>query len=162
MGNDYTKICGNIYFHCRKKASHNNPKLKSREGAAELLGISASSLSDYELNKTKVVPVEKIALMAELYNAPEIKSFYCAKECPLGEGKVVSVELEHLDRLTLKFLSNLRSVNEIKDELIDISSDGIVQNYEFTEFRKIIKTIEELYHTIYELKIWTEKYINEA
>lgn len=37
-----------------------NERLYSREGAAELLGISVSTLADYELGNTKVVPVDKV------------------------------------------------------------------------------------------------------
>ena len=60
-----------------------NERLYSREGAAELLGISVSTLADYELGNTKVVPVDKVVLMADLYNAPELKTGYCKHECPI-------------------------------------------------------------------------------
>ena len=60
-----------------------NERLYSREGAAELLGISVSTLADYELGNTKVVPVDKVVLMADLYNAPELKTGYCKYECPI-------------------------------------------------------------------------------
>ena len=61
-----------MYFQARKKAATYNERLWSREGAAELLGISVSTLADYELGNTKVVPVDKVVLMADLYNAPEL------------------------------------------------------------------------------------------
>ena len=57
MGRDAAKACENQCFRCRKEASKHNDKLGSREGAAELLGISVSSLADYELGNTKVIPV---------------------------------------------------------------------------------------------------------
>ena len=44
----------NVYFQARKKAAIYNERLYSREGAAELLGISVSTLADYELGNTKV------------------------------------------------------------------------------------------------------------
>ena len=49
MGRDAAKACENQCFRCRKEAAKYNDKLGSREGAAELLGISVSSLADYEL-----------------------------------------------------------------------------------------------------------------
>ena len=76
MGRTATKANSNICFRCRKEASAYNDKLSSREGAAELLGLSVSSLADYELGVTKVIPVDKIVLMADLYNAPELKVWY--------------------------------------------------------------------------------------
>ena len=72
MGSDCTKASENIYFRCRKEAAKYNDKLNSRESTAELLGVSVSSLADYELGNTKVVPVDKVVLMADLYNAPQL------------------------------------------------------------------------------------------
>lgn len=69
MGRGPTKSNENVYFVARKKAAMYNERLYSREGAAELLGISVSTLADYELGNTKVVPVDKVVLMADLYNA---------------------------------------------------------------------------------------------
>lgn len=52
MGSNPTNAKENIYFQCRKCAAAYNDKLNSREGAAELLGVSVSSLADYELDMT--------------------------------------------------------------------------------------------------------------
>lgn len=76
MGRDAMKAGENICFRCRKQAAKYNDRLSSREGAAELLGVSVSSLADYELGNTKVIPVDKIVLMADLYGAPELKLWY--------------------------------------------------------------------------------------
>ena len=46
-----------------------NEGLYSREGAAELLYLFRHC--NYELGNTKVVPVDKVVLMADLYNAPD-------------------------------------------------------------------------------------------
>ncbi len=62
MAKDCMKPNENIYFRCRKEAAKYNDKLNSRESAAEMLGVSVSSLADYELGNTKVVPVDKVEL----------------------------------------------------------------------------------------------------
>lgn len=49
MGNGGTKENQNVYFRARKQAAMYNERLSSREGAAEMLGISPSTLADYEL-----------------------------------------------------------------------------------------------------------------
>lgn len=54
MGTNPTKAADNIYCRCRKEAAKYNDKLNSRDGAAELLGISASTLADYELGMSKM------------------------------------------------------------------------------------------------------------
>ena len=53
---DCTKDGKNIYFACREKAAKYNDLLNSREKeAAELLGISTSTLANHELGVTKNV-----------------------------------------------------------------------------------------------------------
>ena len=76
MGKESENGNQNVYFQARKTATSYDQRLRSREGAAELLGVSVSTLADYELGNTKVVPVDKVVLMADLYNAPELKYQY--------------------------------------------------------------------------------------
>ena len=73
MESNCTNCNENVYFACRKKAASYNEKLNSRESAAELLGISPSTLANHELGITKSVPVDTVVMMADLYHAPELK-----------------------------------------------------------------------------------------
>lgn len=74
MENGCMNCMGNIYRACREEAAKYNDKLRSRESAAELLGISTSTLSNYELGITKAVPVDIVVMMADLYNSPSLKT----------------------------------------------------------------------------------------
>ena len=73
MGNDSTKINENIYFKCRKEAALYDERLRSRESAADLLGVSPSSLADYELGNTKVVPVDKESILILLVSSAVLR-----------------------------------------------------------------------------------------
>lgn len=64
---DCTKDGKNIYFACREKAAKYNDLLNSRERAAELLGISTSTLANHELGVTKNVPPDTVVMMSDLY-----------------------------------------------------------------------------------------------
>lgn len=88
MGTNPTKAADNIYCRCRKEAAKYNDKLNSRDGAAELLGISASTLADYELGITKIIPADAILRMADLYNAPELRNhYYTVPGCNTESGQ---------------------------------------------------------------------------
>lgn len=84
---------GSIYFQCRKEAAKYNDRLSSREGASEMLNVSVSSLSNYELGLTPV-PTDVVVRMADLYGAPELEACYCKNDCPIdlsakyGSGRV--------------------------------------------------------------------------
>jgi len=151
-----TKAAGNIYCQCRKAAAKYNEKLNSREGAAELLNISVSSLTDYELGLTKVVPVEKVKLMSDLYNAPELESYYCRNECPLGDKRQV-LELSEIDRLTVKLIHALRNVNEIQTTILDLDEDGVISDEELPVLESMISALEKISIVTEELKIFAIK-----
>lgn len=161
MGTRPTKAADNIYCRSRLEAAKFNDRLYSRSGAAELLGISESSLADYELGNTKVVPVDKVNLMADLYRAPEIRNFYCANECPIGKNCVAQLEVEELDRLTIKVLVAFKKVGYIKDTLLEITEDGIVSPDEQTAFAEVIKALDNISQNAQELKLWAEKQIGK-
>jgi hypothetical protein len=157
MGSNPTKAADNMYCRCRKEAAKYNDRLNSREGAAELLGLSQSSLADYELGLTKVVPVDKVALMIDLYNAPELRNFYCTNVCPLGAGCIQKIELKDLDRITIQVLSAFQAVEGIKEALIEITADGKISEEEKPELVKILTQLDKLSTNSQELKLWVEK-----
>lgn len=163
MGRDAVKAGGNICFQCRKEAAKYNDKLNSREGAAEMLGVSTSSLADYELGNTKVIPVDKIVLMADLYNAPELKAWYCTSECPIGRSfPMPSAELSTVERTALKLLKELResNVQTVKEALIDITADGVITEEEKVDLEKILNFLDELIKAAGELRLIGSKVLN--
>lgn len=164
MGRGPTKSNENVYFVARKKAAMYNERLYSREGAAELLGISVSTLADYELGNTKVVPVDKVVLMADLYNAPELKTGYCKHECPICSYLPVATEAKDLEGIALRLMKRLDcdELNRIKKELVDITEDGIIDETEKPELKKILAFLDEVAESISELKIVGEKFLKKV
>jgi transcriptional regulator with XRE-family HTH domain len=160
MGTVPTKAAENIYCQRRKEAARFNDKLNSREGAAEMLGISASSLADYELGNTKIVPVDKVNLMADVYNAPDLRNHYCTCECPLGQN-MPKLELAEIDRLTIKIISGLRSLNAVRDTLLEITEDGQITEHEKPQLQDVLDTLDEFAKRAQELKLWAEKHLDD-
>ena len=163
MGNDCTKEIQNVYFRARKNAALYNEKLFSREGAAELLGISTSTLADYELGITKFVPVDKVVLMADLYNCPELTTGYCKNECPIGKHIPLATSVSGIEGIALRILKGMDSeeVKNIQKSLIDIASDGVITEEEKPVLKEIIQKLEEMALAISELKLVGEKVLKE-
>ncbi len=165
MGRDAIRASENPCFRCRKEAAKYNDKLYSREGAAEMLGVSVSSLADYELGITKVIPVDKIVLMAELYNAPELKAWYCSTECPIGRGfPMPSTDITSVERTTMKLLKQLRQseLQKVKDTLVDITADGVISEDERVDLEGILQYLDELIKAAGELRLIGSKVLNEV
>ena len=159
MGKDSTKGNDNVYFRARKEAAIYNERLFSREGAAELLGISVSTLADYELGNTKVVPVDKIVLMADLYNCPELKHRYCKCECPSGRQMPLATEAKGIEGIALRLIQKFDSeeLKKMKNSFVDIAADGIISDDEKPKMEAILQKLDDMVFVINEIKLVGEK-----
>lgn len=159
MGNGGTKENQNVYFRARKEAAEYNERLSSREGAAELLGISPSTLADYELGITKFVPVDKVVLMADLYNRPELRTGYCKFECPIGKHIPLATSVSGIEGIALRLIREFDSdkIKEMQRNLVDIAADGVVSEDEKPVLEDILGRLDELSIAISELKLAGEK-----
>ncbi len=164
MGKGPINENNNVYFKARKKAAAYNERLYSREGAAELLGISVSTLADYELGNTKVVPVDKVVLMADLYNSPELITGYCMRECPVHGFLPLATEEKSIQGIALRLLKrfNENELEHMKEDLIDITEDGLISEDEVPRLKAILERLDVMAETISEMKIVGEKYIKGA
>lgn len=164
MGRDAIKASENMCFKCRKEAAKYNDRLYSREGAAELLGVSVSSLAEYETGATKVIPVDRIVLMAELYNAPELKVWYCTEECPIGRTcqSIPSPKLTSVEQKTLQLMKMLRQskVEIVTDELLNIVADGVITKDEQINLVDIMEYLDNLIKSAGELRLICGKTLN--
>lgn len=157
------KANANEYFQARKKAAEYNEALYSREGAAERLGVSVSTLADYELGNTKVIPVDKVVLMADLYNAPELITRYCKYECPVHGYLPLATEEKNIQGIALRLLGGFDEENlqSLKRDLINVTQDGEITDEEVPVMKEILKRLESMTEVISELKIVSEKYLKD-
>ncbi len=159
MGKDCAKTNENIYFKCRKEAALYDERLRSRESAADLLGVSPSSLADYELGNTKVVPVDKVNLMADLYNAPQLRTMYCKHDCPIGDCLTVATEIKSIESIVLKLLNGLEEgkLKEVKRQLISIAASGGISEKNFHSIDDILSYLDKFVESVSELKLLCTK-----
>ena len=94
--------------------------------------------------------------MADLYNAPELRNYFCKNTCPLGED-IPKVEIADLDRITVRTLSAIRKLGETKDLLLDITEDGVIDESEKADMEKVLCNLEELEQIAQNMKLWIKK-----
>jgi len=155
MANVAAKTSSNVFYKARCTAATHNEQLSSREGAADIMSIDRGRLYRIESGIANPYP-EEVHMMADLYNAPELRNHYCRETCPLGRDMPV-LELEDLDRITVRAMASLRKVAQTKESLLDITADGIITEDEKPELRKILTTLDEISAIAQSLKVWTEK-----
>lgn len=129
-----TKAADNVFYKARIAAASWNDRLGSREGASEVTGIDRTRLANIELGTINPHP-EEVLMLSDTYNAPELQNHFCSHLCPLGIGTISPIELEELERVTLQLISAMKSLPEVKDGIIDIAADGVIDAKEKPRMR---------------------------
>ena len=102
-----------------------NEKLLTRAGAIEYLpGVTEDCLKRYELDITRP-PNVVVALMADAYNAPELRMWYCSHECPLGRDCREMPEMPP-ERVLIRLQNAKSGVSTVAASLSEILDDGVV------------------------------------
>ena len=155
MANITAKTSSNVFYKARCEAAKHNEQLSSREGAADIMSIDRGRIYRIESGIANPYP-EEIRLMADLYNAPELENYYCREMCPLGSD-VPKAEISDLDRISIRALSSFRKLEKTKEMLLDITEDGVIDEWEIPALKKILENLDELERVAQSLKIWVKK-----
>lgn len=155
MSNLTANTKSNVFYIARCEAATHNEQLSSREGAADIMSIDRGRLYRIESGIANPYP-EEIHLMADLYNAPELRNYFCKTICPLGED-IPKAEMVDLDRITVKTLSAVRKLGETKELLLDITEDGVIDESEKKDMEKVLRNLEELEQIAQNMKLWIKK-----
>lgn len=159
MSKSSTKPLSNVYRSARLRASETNDRLRSREGAAEETGIDRTRIARIELGTLNPYP-EEVLLMADTYNAPELRSYYCHNTCPLGTD-VCEAGTDSLDRISLSAVSSMRRIETARELLLDITEDGVIEETEKEDLDKVIRTLEEITRITTKLKCWRARHFGK-
>ena len=131
----------------------------SREKASELLEwISPEQIERIESGKKTASP-DEVVLMAEKYQDPSLRNYYCANECAIGTKYVPEVKIKHLTQIVLEMLSTMNTIKKKQERLIEITADGRIENDEVDDFIQIQQELEKISLTVEALKLWAERKI---
>lgn len=129
MSRQATKAVGNRYFEARMRAAKYNEKLLTRAGAIEFLpGVTEDSLKKYELDINRP-PNIVVALMADAYNEPELRQWYCVNECPLGKDCREIPEMP-AERALIRLQNSVYEMEQLTRQLSLLMEDGTLDEDE--------------------------------
>lgn len=156
MSKQVTKAIGNRYCQARLKAAKYNEKLLTRAGAVDCLpGVTEDCLKKYELDITRA-PNDVVALMADAYNEPELRSWYCANECPLGK-ELEAIEEMPPERALLRLQNSLNKIEEPVRKLAEIMDNGKLSSDEAVELPLLREQFIECHNRLREVLAVMEK-----
>lgn len=169
---------GAVFLHLRRnnevfmgRASNNRNKFPfqvareqlglSRAQAARILdGISEDRLEGIENRRIAATP-EDILQFADKYGDPSLCNSYCSQQCSIGQRYVPEVQVGELPAIVLGMIATLNNVGAMRDRLIAIAADGIIDEDEQKDFREIQDQLEQLSIAVEALQLWVEKTIGE-
>lgn len=132
MSRQVTKAAENRYCKARLKAAEYNQQFLTRAGAIEELpGVSEDCLKKRELGINKP-PNLAVMLMADAYNEPELRSWYCSNECPLGKDCREIPDMPP-ERVVLRVQNAISLVYKPINTLSKILEDGVIDDNEQKE-----------------------------
>lgn len=145
----------NIYRAARKKAANDNPLLNSLDTAQDVLCIDRLRLLKIE-NGQKTPDPDDVSAMAKAYNAPELRNYYCSKECALGCDTKPFI-YDDLDKISVRLLSALHFLENANDRIYAILEDGVISENERAEFNNILETLSKISYSAGSLELWAKK-----
>ena len=134
----------------------------SRDRASELLeGLSPERIEKIESEKSLPHP-DEVLMMAQGYKDPSLCNYFCARECPIGRKYVPEITPRSLSEIVLEMLASLNAMQARRDRLIEITSNGQVDDHEVEDFVKIQETLAKISETAEALRLWEEQMLAEG
>ncbi|MCR5523933.1 MAG: helix-turn-helix domain-containing protein [Clostridia bacterium] len=158
MGRASNKENKNIY-----QLSRENCGLTRAQASEKLVWITDSRIEKIESGKSSAVPEEVIA-MQEAYNKQNLCNYYCANECAIGKkNKVRELKEKSISEIVLEMLATLNSLDRMKERLIEITSDGKIDDEkEYIDFLSIQNKLENITDIVASLNMWMNKAVADG
>ncbi len=123
----------------------------TQEKAAELIDISIESIRCYESGRR--VPPDKVVIkMIEIYDARYLAYQHLKTSEEVGQIFLPSIELKDLPTAILRLLKEVNDLIKCKDEIIEITCDGIIDEFEMERWKQIVKEFDDVQDAIMTLK----------
>lgn len=133
----------NIYQSARESSGY------TQEKAAELLELSVESLRAYETDR-RIPSNRVVAKMVDIY-ATKYLAYQHLKNGELGEA-IPSINLTNLPMAVLKIQKEVNDFLKCREDLIEITCDGIIDENEQERWNQIMKEMDDVMDAMMSIK----------
>jgi transcriptional regulator with XRE-family HTH domain len=136
----------NIYQRARESAGY------TQERAAELLDISVESMRAYETDRR--IPPDRVVMgMVEVYGTQHLAYQHLKQSTELGRLYLPDVTVQNLPTAILKVCKEINDFMAMRDKLVEIGSDGVIDVREMPIFNAIIAELDQIMAATLALKM---------
>lgn len=123
----------------------------TQEKASEHLDISVDSLRAYEGGK-RIPPDHVVIKMIEIYNTQYLAYQHLKTSDEVGRTYLPNIEIRELPSAILRLQKEVTDFLKVKDEMIEITCDGIIDKEEKPRWDAIMKELNDIMDAIMSLK----------
>lgn len=123
----------------------------TQEKASEYLDISVDSLRAYEGDKR--IPPDRIVIkMIEVYDTQYLAFQHLKTSDEVGKAYLPNIEIKDLPAAILRLQKEVNDFIKLRDEMIDITCDGVIDEHEKERWEVIMKEINDIADAIMALR----------
>lgn len=139
--------CVNLYGRYRRAAGI------TQERAAELLGCAVRTIANWE-GGVNTPPDQMVVMMADIYQAPTIAIEHLRATTMLARDILPVVKVVPLSQAVCGLIAAIRTFMESDCDwaLLDIASDGMVNELEEKEFKRLMEELDRIVQAAMVLK----------
>lgn len=123
----------------------------TQEKASELLDISVESIRAYESGK-RIPPDRVVIKMIEIYNASYLAYQHIKTKTEVGQLYLPELQIKSLPIAILALQKEIKDFEKIQDKLIEIGSDGVVDEDEIKDYKIILNKLNDIVEAIISLR----------
>lgn len=123
----------------------------TQEKASEYLDISVDSLRAYEGDK-RTPPDHVVIKMIEVYDTQYLAYQHMRTRDDVGKSFLPNVEIKDLPAAMLRLQKEVNDFIKLRDEMIDITCDGVIDENEKERWNIILKELNDVADAIMALR----------
>ena len=137
--------CKNIYQNARNHAGF------TQEKASELISVSVESLRAYEGGRT-TPPNDVVCQMVAVYGLQHLAYQHLMHSSEVARTCLPKIDIKELPDAILRLQKEVTDFIRCRDELIDITYDGVITAEERPRYDEILKELDDIVGAIMALK----------
>lgn len=123
----------------------------TQERAAELIGCSVRTIAAYEQGER--IPFDDVVVrMVDIYTAPYLGNQHLRQNSEIARQILPEVRPTNLPQAILHLQKTVNEFLKLRDEMIDITEDGVIDEAERPRWKVIEKELDEVCQAILAIK----------
>ncbi|MBQ7160310.1 MAG: XRE family transcriptional regulator [Clostridia bacterium] len=162
MGRASTKKDKSVFQLAREKAGLTREAASGLFEAAGWQGISPERIERIESGRVENPEPYDVLAMSEIYRDPALCNYYCTQRCKIGERYAREISAEEVPQIVLELIASINRFSERRDRLVEIFSNGRVDEDQVEDFACIQKELERISASVDSLRYQTEKMLADG